>query len=89
MYGVQALMTLKNVLNLRTAESAAVRKELRGVELDVALQRMKQKLIEKSSTGDGYQKEYALDLESLRSQVESLFREKPARTPTPTSLLSI
>lgn len=75
----QALMTIKNVLQLRTTEAAAVLKEVCG--LDVALERMRKQLKDLILMAEEDQKDYALDLESLRSQVEAMVHSKLGNNP--------
>lgn len=68
---LQALVALKNLLLLRTTEAQVLR-EFCG--LDVALQRMRVKLEVLMEEED--HRDYAMDVESLRSQVELIFLEK-------------
>lgn len=75
----KALMTIKNVLQLRTTEAAAVLKEVCG--LDVALERMRKQLKDLILMAEEDQKDYALDLESLRSQVEAMVHSKLGNNP--------
>lgn len=67
----KALLAITSLLQLRTTE-AQVLKELCG--LDVALERMRQQL--QDLMGDEHQKDYAMDLESLRSEVEIILHQK-------------
>ncbi|XP_022148873.1 nucleotide exchange factor SIL1 isoform X1 [Momordica charantia] len=67
----KALVALKNLLLLRTTEAQVLR-EFCG--LDVALQRMRVKLEVLMEEED--HRDYAMDVESLRSQVELIFLEK-------------
>ena len=73
---VQALMAIRNVMQLETSQGNAVLKELCELELDFALERMRQQLIDRSKTGEEYQKDYTMDLEILRSQVDVMFHTK-------------
>ncbi|EXC32356.1 hypothetical protein L484_004698 [Morus notabilis] len=75
----KALMTIKNVLQLRTTEAAAVLKEVCG--LDVALERIRKQLKDLILMAEEDQKDYALDLESLRSQVEAMVHSKLGNNP--------
>ncbi|PON34509.1 Coatomer beta subunit, partial [Parasponia andersonii] len=67
----KALLAIRSLLQLRTTE-AQVLKELCG--LDVVLERMRQQL--QDLTAEEYQKDYAMDLESLRSEVEIILHQK-------------
>uniref|UniRef100_A0A5B7BIV4 Putative hsp70 nucleotide exchange factor FES1 isoform X2 n=1 Tax=Davidia involucrata TaxID=16924 RepID=A0A5B7BIV4_DAVIN len=64
----KALVAIKNLLLLRTTE-ALVFKDFCG--LDVALERMRQQLMVEE-----YRRDYAMDVESLRREVELIFRGK-------------
>lgn len=68
----QALMAIKNVLQLLRTTEVAVLKE--GCGLDIALERIREQLGD--LMGEEDQKEYAVELESLRSQVEVMFHSK-------------
>lgn len=68
---LQALIALKNLLLLRTTK-AQVLKEFCG--LDAALERMRMKL--KVLMEEEDHRDYAMDVEDLRSQVELTFLEK-------------
>lgn len=67
----QALITLKNLLLLRTTKAQVLR-DFCG--LDVALERMRMKLEVLMEEED--HRDYAMDVENLRSQVEFIFLEK-------------
>lgn len=78
----KALMAIKNVLQLLRTTEVAVLKE--GCGLDVALERIREQLEDLMGAED--QKEYAVELESLRSQVEVMFHSKLGKSqehPTP------
>ncbi|XP_048318693.1 uncharacterized protein LOC107431822 isoform X2 [Ziziphus jujuba] len=67
----KVLITIKNLLLLRTTE-ASVFKEFCG--LDIALERMRLQL--QDLTGEEDQRDYAMDVESLRHEVELIFHQK-------------
>ncbi|KAA8532258.1 hypothetical protein F0562_032291 [Nyssa sinensis] len=67
----KALVAIKNLLLLRTTE-ALVLKDFCG--LDVALVRMRQQL--QHLMVEEYRRDYVMDLESLRREVELIFRGK-------------
>nr|ADN33690.1 SIL1 [Cucumis melo subsp. melo] len=73
----KALIALKNLLLLRTTK-AQVLKEFCG--LDAALERMRMKL--KVLMEEEDHRDYAMDVEDLRSQVEQIFLEKLGKVPT-------
>ena len=68
----QALMAIKNVLQLLRTTEVVVLKE--GCGLDIALERIREQL--EDLMGEEDQKEYAVELESLRTQVEVMFHSK-------------
>ncbi|PSS27016.1 Hsp70 nucleotide exchange factor like [Actinidia chinensis var. chinensis] len=73
----KALVAIKNLLQLRTTD-ALVFKDF--CELDGALERMKQQLL-----AEEYQRDYAMEIESLRREVELIFHgklEKVTQVPT-------
>ncbi|GFZ07021.1 ARM repeat superfamily protein [Actinidia rufa] len=67
----KALVAIKNLLQLRTTD-ALVFKDF--CELDGALERMKQQL--QQLLAEEYQRDYAMDVESLRREVELIFHGK-------------
>ncbi|OWM89833.1 hypothetical protein CDL15_Pgr024582 [Punica granatum] len=67
----KALLAVKSLLLLKTTE-ARVFKEFCG--LDVALDRMRQQL--QGLMAEEFQRDYAVDVESLRSEVELIFHRK-------------
>ncbi|XP_057497196.1 hsp70 nucleotide exchange factor FES1 isoform X2 [Actinidia eriantha] len=76
----KALVAIKNLLQLRTTD-ALVFKDF--CELDGALERMKQQL--QQLLAEEYQRDYAMDVESLRREVELIFHgklEKVTQVPT-------
>ncbi|KAL7241383.1 hypothetical protein ACSBR2_006906 [Camellia fascicularis] len=76
----KALVAIKNLLQLKTTE-ALVFKDFCG--LDGALHRMRQQL--QQLMADEYLRDYALDVESLRREVELIFHgklEKVTQVPT-------
>lgn len=79
---MQALLAIKNLLQLRTAEPL-VFKDFCG--LDGALEKMRQQL--QSLIADEDLKDYALDVESLRSEVELIFHRKLGKVLTSTPWL--
>ncbi|KAM7269003.1 hypothetical protein ACFE04_024500 [Oxalis oulophora] len=70
----KALIAIKNLLQLRTAKAIVFRDKC---ALDVALERMRQQLMDLMQ--DKVQKDYASDLESLRLEVELVFHGKLAK----------
>lgn len=68
---MQALVALKNLLQLRTTE-AVVFKDFCG--LDGALERMRQRLQDLMVEED--HRDYAMDVETLRSEVQQIFDRK-------------
>ncbi|KAB1201710.1 Hsp70 nucleotide exchange factor fes1 [Morella rubra] len=78
----KALLAIKNLLQLRTAEPL-VFKDFCG--LDGALEKMRQQL--QSLIADEDLKDYALDVESLRSEVELIFHRKLGKVLTSTPWL--
>ncbi|KAA0039869.1 hsp70 nucleotide exchange factor FES1 [Cucumis melo var. makuwa] len=73
----KALIALKNLLLLRTTKGQVL-KEFCG--LDAALERMRMKL--KVLMEEEDHRDYAMDVEDLRSQVEQIFLEKLGKVPT-------
>lgn len=69
---------MKNLLQLRTSEAARVFKEFCG--LDVALERMRLQL--QDLMVDEFLKDYALDVETLRGEVELAFHHKLGKVST-------
>ncbi|KAL6188340.1 hypothetical protein ACLB2K_039733 [Fragaria x ananassa] len=67
----KALIAIKNLLRLKTTE-ALVFKDFCG--LDVALERMRQQL--QDLMVEEYHKDYAMDVESLRNEVQLIFQRK-------------
>ena len=68
---MQALIAIKNLLRLKTTE-ALVFKDFCG--LDVALERMRQQL--QDLMVEEYHQDYAMDVESLRNEVQLIFQRK-------------
>lgn len=68
---LQALVAIKNLLQLRTIE-AVVLKDFCG--LDTALERLRQQL--QDLMLEEYQRDYAMDLEALRKEVELVFHRR-------------
>ena len=66
---MQALTAIKNLLRLKTTE-ALVFKDFCG--LDAALERMRQRLQDLME----YQRDYAMDVESLLNEVQLIFQRK-------------
>ncbi|MED6112064.1 hypothetical protein PIB30_058302 [Stylosanthes scabra] len=67
----KALIAIKSLLQLRITEAVVFRD---FCALDNALNRMKQSL--HASMADEYQRDYVMDLESLRDEVEQIFHKK-------------
>lgn len=67
----QALEAIKTLLRLKSIEPLILR-DFCGLE--GALERMKLRLEE--SMADEYKRDYAADVESLRGEVELIFRQK-------------
>lgn len=74
---LQALVAVKNLLQLRTTE-ALVFKDY--CDLDGALERMREQL--QQLMEEEYQRDYAMDLESLCREVELVFHKKLAEVGT-------
>lgn len=68
---MQALIAIKNLLQLKTTE-ALVFKDFCG--LDGALEKMRQRL--QDLMVEEYHRDYAMDVESLRSEVQLIFSRK-------------
>lgn len=80
---LQALIALKNLLLLRTTKAQVLR-EFCG--LDVALERMRVKLEVLMEEED--HRDYAMDVESLRNQVELIFHERLGKVVSTLRLIS-
>lgn len=74
---MQALVALKNLLQLRTTE-ALVFKNFCG--LDVALERLRQRL--QGLMVDEDHRDYAVDVEGIRSEVQQIFDRKLEKVAT-------
>lgn len=74
---LQALAAIKNLLQLRTIE-ALVLKDFCG--LDTALERLRQQL--QDLMQEEYQRDYAMDVEVLRREVELIFQRKLGKVGT-------
>jgi hsp70-interacting protein len=81
---MQALVVIKNLLLLRTSEPL-VFKDFCG--LDGALERTRQQL--QNLMADEYLKDYAMDVESLRSEVELIFHRKMGKVLTTTNFVDV
>ena len=68
---LKALVAIKNLSQLRTTDDRVFKD---FCELDGALERMKQQL--QQLLVREYQRDYAMDLESLRREVELIFHGK-------------
>lgn len=79
---MQALVAIKNLLQLRTAEPL-VFKDFCG--LDGALERTRRQL--QNLMADENLKDYAIDVESIRSEVELIFHRKMGKVLTTTWLM--
>ncbi|KAF9686080.1 hypothetical protein SADUNF_Sadunf03G0121100 [Salix dunnii] len=79
----KALVAIKNLLQLKTTE-ALIFKDF--CDLNGSLERMRQQLLDLMASED--HRDYAVDLETLRREVELLFREKLGKVENIASLVS-
>ncbi|KAJ6702070.1 PROTEIN FOLDING REGULATOR [Salix koriyanagi] len=79
----KALVAIKNLLQLKTTE-ALVFKDF--CNLDGSLERMRQQLLDLMAEED--RRDYAVDLETLRREVEQIFHEKLGKVENTASLVS-
>ena len=78
---LKALVAIKNLLQLRTTDALGFKD---FCELDGALERMKQQL--QQLLAEECQRDYAMDVESLRREVELIFHGKLEKVKTRTTL---
>ena len=83
LWSLQALVAIKNLLQLKTTE-ALVLKDL--CNLDGSLERMRQQLLDLMAEED--HRDYAVDLETLRREVELIFHEKLGKVENTASFVS-
>ena len=83
LWSLQALVAIKNLLQLKTTE-ALVFKDF--CNLDGSLERMRQQLLDLMAEED--RRDYAVDLETLRREVEQIFHEKLGKVENTASLVS-